>query len=254
MLLTMSSRSAGQRRPQPRTSAGTYLRPRRPMVGGQTIDAQRWRQAMTEAPQQLLGALCRALVAPTRGHYIAEAALTVPMVGPDNDNRNIVSYHGPGVDQGTPINLRHELDISGEDTWVVHRAENDRVERRDDQLYLYLSGQQRTQHINTNDPTDIAPWSFWTEDWLAELIEPYRLLGVIGRVTTVTNLGLDRFQLHALPHYRLPSPYTGAASPHIVSIDFVIDIGGGRIHEMTSNHADGETDHYRLLTAHDLPA
>ncbi|MDQ4031139.1 MAG: hypothetical protein M3332_02255 [Actinomycetota bacterium] len=158
------------------------------------------------------------------------------------------------MNQGTPIHLRHELDISADDTWVVHRAENDRVERRYDQLDLYLSGQQRTQHINTNDPSDIAPWSFWTEDWLAELIEPYRLLGVIDRVTTITNLGRHRFQLHALPHYRLPSPYTGAASTHIASIDFVIDTSGGRIHEMTAHHADGETDHYRLLTAHDFPA
>lgn len=209
---------------------------------------------MTETRQRILGALCQALVSPTRGHYIAEAALTVPTVGPGDEDRGTVSYRGPGPGPGTPIHLRHELDISADDTWVVRRAEHDRVQRRGHQLDLYLSGQQRIQHINTDDPTDTAPWSFWTEDWLAELIEPYRLLGVIDRITTITDLDHHRVQLHALPHHRLPSPYTGVASPHIVSIDLVADTSGGRIHEMTAHHADGETDHYGLLTAHDFPA
>jgi len=98
-------------------------------------------------------------------------------------------------------------------------------------------------HSNTDDPTDTAPWSFWTEDWLAELIEPHRLLGGIDRITTIADLGHHRFQLHAMTHDRLPSPYTGAASPHVVSIDLVADTSRGRIHEMTAHHADGQTDH-----------
>lgn len=212
----------------------------------------------TEATQRVLGAMCTpGLIAPTRGRFRAEATVTVPATGPDGEDRSEQSYRPWRPEPGSSFHLWRELDITAEEEWTVHRPDGERIQRDGQRLTLDLGGSRRVQHLG-DDPEDAVPWSFWTEDWMAELLEPSRLLGLFGRITALHEEDADSVRIGALPHHRLPSPYNGAADTHISSLELTTEARSGRIREIVAHHADSSVDHYRLLesreTAEGKPA
>ncbi|MCX2968184.1 MULTISPECIES: hypothetical protein [Streptomyces] len=201
-------------------------------------------------PTTVLGRLCHGLIDPAGGHFIGEAERAVPSVDPEGEPRGYSDYEPDSSKRpGTLLHSRVELQITESCEWMVRRDDGGQISRQGPDLYLDLAGRQQHQRLDTGRPEDDAHWSFWTGEWMAELLLPHRLLGLMNRVSASAAPDNGHVALHAYPdHQRVPSPYSGAAQPHVASLDLLAAPEASRLQHVTAHHADGLRDHFTLLS------
>jgi hypothetical protein len=99
---------------------------------------------------------------------------------------------------------------------------------------------------NSDDPA--ASWSWHSGMWLAELLQPHRLLGLCRALSNVTESDA-RYSFELIPGEWIPSPYDGCLEGTPDDLVITVTAGSGYILSAEGHHQDGRTNRFDVVEA-----
>ena len=202
---------------------------------------------------ETLGLLCKNLVSFPRGKYSARAEISAPEGPVDAEvPRRFSSYLPETSPPSIVMSVQHDLVLMAPDEWRIdrHGAVGGVIERSGEEILLDFGGRNRSKTRVGSTKDDANTWSYWAQDWMAEMIQPHRLLGLLDSVQLVE--GGDEegsVRLRGAPSSRQSPTYSGMVPEHVLQVEFVANLDRGILLEAVATHWNHQTDVYQLVTS-----
>ncbi len=200
---------------------------------------------------ETLGLLCKNLVTFPSGKYSARAEISVPE-GPSDAEvpRRFAAYLPDTPPPSGVMRLQHDLVLVAWDEWRVDRYGEltGVIERNGEEIRLDFGGRNRSKMEVDSVKDEVTTWSYWTQDWMAEMIQPHRLLGLLDSVQLVED-GEEEdgvVRLRGTPSSRQSATYSGIVPEQVLQVDLVANVDQGMLLEAIATHWNHRTDVYNL--------
>ena len=200
---------------------------------------------------ETLGLLFKNLVTFPAGKYSAGAEISVPEGSAGAEAPRCFSSYVPDTSPRPSrlVSLQHDLVLRTPDKWriVKHGEIYGVVERVGEELLLDFGGRNRSKQEIASGKNEANTWSYWAQDWMAELIQPHRLLGLLDSVQLVEGGEEEgRVRLRGSPSSRRSPTYSGVAPEHVLQVELVAELDQGVLLEVVATHWNHQVDVYRL--------